>query len=159
MKPREIEPHIRPYKVAIKALLRKHLPPLIRLIPTTADTVHTMGVPDDQTTKMLGVSFGVTTQVDGAKIVPYILNHPEHFKAKAPKDVAGIVAANALHSKMESLSNLLKNHPNPGRLPVLRGKTEEAPKPEDQEVNDLLLEAATLGQIHQRDFMLLMREE
>lgn len=164
MEPHEIHPHIRPFKVAIKALLRVHLPPLLKASRGVAQRKDGVVLPPHtgaRAGKVLGVI--VTTKIvplQHDKIVDHILNNAEGYtKAGCGKDVAAMRAAVALHSKMESTKAWLANHPNPNRVPMMRGDSETAALPEDLELNELLIEAKTLGLVYDRDFVLLFRKE
>ena len=54
---------------------------------------------------------------------------------------------------------MLVLHPDPLRIPVIRGETDAVPLPEDVEINELLLEAHTLNQIYDQPFAVLIKPQ
>jgi hypothetical protein len=163
MTPNEIHPHIRPFKVAIKALLRAHLPPLLRAMRGVAQRKDGVVVPEAvaaKAGKVLGVIMATKSPFQHDKIVNHVLGNADAYtRVGCGKDVAAMRAANSLHSKMQSVEAWLANHPNPKRVPMMNGNSEAAPLPEDLELNELLQEAKTLGMVYDRDFVLLFRKE
>jgi hypothetical protein len=146
-----VERFCRPWKVAIKTLLKTHLPPI------AATFVH------DPQGKEQAETLGVPFFLDGVSIAPddlvaKVLENPNQFayQGKHYDNVEGIKAARQLYSKMSTLRNLLKRHPDPHRVPMYNGISTSKPWPEDQELNDLLKETATLEKMHPKDYMILM---
>lgn len=158
----EIHQHIRPFKVAIKALLKVHLPPLVKLSKRVAqekDGIVLTGT-QPQAGKVLGILFSNQTVLPHDKIIDHILaNHRVYEGLGKSKDLAAIRAAVILHSKMESTSVWLRNHPNPSRIPMVNGDSTTAALPEDLEINELLQEAKTLSMVYDKDFILLLKPE
>jgi hypothetical protein len=110
--------------------------------------------------KILGVIVQEGAPVQHDRIIEHILNNANAYaRFGSPKDLAGIRAAVALYSKMESTKAWLTNHPNPKRIPMLSGDSTTPPQQEDQEINELLQEAKTLGLVYDRDFIVLFRQE
>lgn len=160
----EIHQHTRPFKVAIKALLRVHLPPLLRVMKLVAQKKNGVVLPEENPAgagKVLGVIVQERSPLPHDRIIEHILNNSEGYTRRQghAKDLAGVRAAVALHSKMESVSAWLKNHPNPTRIPMVNGDSTTPAQPEDQEINELLQEAKTLSMVYDRDFVLLFRRE
>jgi hypothetical protein len=154
MKPHEIEQVVRPFKVAIKSLLKVHLPPLLKHTHKAVVSP----VPDGAyMSKVFDVPFTIAGTGAPEDTVTHILNHTEQYRRIDAQAVKGIEAAVHLHSKMQSVKSWLSRHPDPRRIPMIRGASEEPPLPEDQEINDLLLEAHTLAQIYKEDHILLFQ--
>jgi len=149
----QIYQYSRPFRVAIKALIATHLPPLLPLVAREKreDTPAMSG-------EVLGVLFPWKTPIPHKSLIGFILDREQEFGRSNQKDITGIKAAVNLHSKLQSLEALLKNHPDPNRVPMMRNQSEVPPLPEDREINDLLQEARTLGQIYDRDFIVLLQE-
>ncbi len=154
----EVHVRCRPFAVAIKALLAKHLPPLLKVL-TPPRQVGPTPNPGPKAGRVLDVivQHPVPGTHDG--IIERIMNNREKLRRTHSRDVDGIEAAMKLHSKMDTLRSLLSRHPDPWRIPMVTSDSTTKPKPEDQEINDLLLEARTLGQVYDRDFILLMEEK
>ena len=158
----EIHRHVRPFKVAIKALLTVHLPPLVAAMKSVEKMQNGYDLPDTVPPlhgKVLGVLVTQRVPIPHDKLISHITAYANTYSRIHPKDVEGIQAAVVIHSKMESVEGWLKNHPDTSRIPMVRGDSISPPLPEDQEINDLLQEAKTLGQVYDRDFIMLMIPE
>ncbi len=148
----EIEHLTRPWKIAIKTLLRENLPPI-------AETF----VRDPQGRQVSEV-LGIQLSLDNSSVAPdvlvaRILKSPNIFayQGKHTQHVEAIQAARQMFSKLDTLRSLLKSHPQLNRVPMYRGNSTERPHVADQELNDLLKETQTLSRMYPRDYMILLQ--
>jgi hypothetical protein len=146
-----IERICRPWKVAIKSLLKDHLPPIAATFCL------------DPQAREIGEVLGVLFTLEGTAIAPEdlvakVLENPNTFayQGKHTQDVEAIQAAAKLFSKLDTLRSLLKNHKHLERVPMYRGDSLTKPYPEDQELNDLLKESETLSKMYHKNYMILM---
>lgn len=147
-----VEKLTRPWKIAIKTLLKENLPPI-------AETF----VRDPQGRQVAEV-LGILYSLDNSSIAPdvlveKILDNPNTFayQGKHTQHVEGIQAARQLFSKLATLRDLLKAHPKLDRVPMYRGDSVTPARLEDQELNDLLKETQTLSRMYPKDYMILMQ--
>jgi hypothetical protein len=130
--------YLEPYAVAIKTLLCQHL----------------LGLGDASTQYPIGkfTIYGVQlySRYDLDKRLAEIL------QGKAdPERVEGIRAARRLRARQLRLDAMMLRHPDASRLPVVAGRSQDPPLPEDKALNDLLLQAKTLSLTYHHQYISL----
>jgi hypothetical protein len=132
--------YLEPYAVAIKTLLLQHL---LDDRPHPRPQQYPIG-----TFVIYGVMFYSHEDLDAR--LQEILKGPD-----GSERVEGIRAARRLRARQLRLDVMMLRHPDLSRLPVMAGRSEVEPLPEDKPLNDLLLQAKTLSLTHPHTYVSL----